>query len=381
VERQWALLSKEQLSQSPAEINAYLEALRNGALTKQLKRVRAIFIGHGEVGKTSLIRALHGEDVIEGKEAMTQGVAIRDAIDEQAGVFTRVTDYKDDDLTVHFWDFGGQVMAHATHQFFLRSKCLYVMVLAGRAERNPNEEAEYWLEHVRAFGDSAPVLLVGNKADVMPVALDLQTLKTKYPNIVEFHSISCTKAKGTHRKRFELFRDDFIARLQALGELADRFSPAQFKVLKTIEQQAAEEDFIKETGFDEICRSNGIAMQGPGGRDSLLDLFDKLGIVMHFARLNYLARLCTEPTLAYLWCLHADVFGQGEGHEGAAQRSRSRRSSEEGECDHREWARHVLSTRSMPHHCRRHDRLPCCLSSRQRRTGHSRAACARAARA
>jgi len=146
IERQWALLSKEQLSQSPAEINAYLKGLRDGALTKELKRVRAIFIGHGEAGKTSLIRALHGEDVIQGKEPMTQGIAIKDAaIDEAAGVFTSVTDYKDDDLTVHFWDFGGQVMAHATHQFFLRSKCLYVIVLAGRAERNPNEEAEYWL--------------------------------------------------------------------------------------------------------------------------------------------------------------------------------------------------------------------------------------------
>jgi GTPase SAR1 family protein len=137
-------------------------AARDGALTKELKRVRAIFIGHGEAGKTSLIRALHGEDVIQGKEPMTQGIAIKDAalstnkMEEEAGVFTSVTDYKDDDLTVHFWDFGGQVMAHATHQFFLRSKCLYVVVLAGRAERNPNEEAEYWLEHVRAFGDNAP---------------------------------------------------------------------------------------------------------------------------------------------------------------------------------------------------------------------------------
>ena len=71
-----------------------------------------------------------------------------------------------------------------------------MIVLAGRAERNPNEEAEYWLEHVRAFGDSAPVLLVGNKADVMPVNLDLRTLTEKYPNIVGFHSISCTQAKG-----------------------------------------------------------------------------------------------------------------------------------------------------------------------------------------
>ena len=71
----------------------------------------------------------------------------------------------------------------------------------GPRRAQSNEEAEYWLEHVRAFGDSAPVLLVGNKADVMPVNLDLRTLKYKYPNIVDFHSISCTQAKGAYRKR------------------------------------------------------------------------------------------------------------------------------------------------------------------------------------
>jgi signal recognition particle receptor subunit beta len=232
VEREWALISDSRLAQSPAEINAYLRGLREKALSKQLRRVRAIFIGHGGVGKTSLIRALHGEDVTAGMEAMTLGVAINDAIHERAGVFTRITDYKDDDLTIHFWDFGGQVMAHATHQFFLRSKCLYVIVLEGRSERNTNEEAEYWLEHVRAFGDSAPVLLVGNKADVMTVSLDLQTLKNKYPNIVDFYLICCTQAKGAYRRRFELFHDDFIAKLQALGKQSERFSPAQFKVLK-----------------------------------------------------------------------------------------------------------------------------------------------------
>jgi hypothetical protein len=98
IEGQWALLSKEQLSQSPAEINAYLKGFRDGALTKELKRVRAIFIGHGEVGKTSLIRALHGEDVIQGAESMTQGVAIKDAMEEEAGVFTSL-DFHGTELT------------------------------------------------------------------------------------------------------------------------------------------------------------------------------------------------------------------------------------------------------------------------------------------
>jgi putative ribosome biogenesis GTPase RsgA len=65
-------LTLEQLAQSPAEINAYLRSLRDGAAQKQLNRVRALFIGHGGVGKTSLINALHGEDVVEGREAMTK---------------------------------------------------------------------------------------------------------------------------------------------------------------------------------------------------------------------------------------------------------------------------------------------------------------------
>ena len=159
--------------------------------------MRAIFIGHGEVGKTSLINVLHGGDA-EPPDRTTKGVADHGSRStSRPASLSAWRTIKDDDLTVHFWDFGGQVMAHATHQFFLRSKCLYVIVLAGRAERNPNEEAEYWLEHVRAFGDSAPVLLVGNKADVMPVNLDLRTLKEKYPNIVDFYSISCTQAKGS----------------------------------------------------------------------------------------------------------------------------------------------------------------------------------------
>ena len=79
-----------------------------------------------------------------------------------------------------------------------------------------------------------------------------------------------------------MFREEFQARLNALGEQAERFSPAQFKALKTIEEQAAKDDLLPEEGFDEICEANGIAMEGPGGRDGLLDLFDKLGIVMHF---------------------------------------------------------------------------------------------------
>ena len=208
-----------------------------------------------------------------------------------------MTDYNEDDLTVHFWDFGGQVMAHATHQFFLRSKCLYVIVLASRAERNPNEEAEYWLEHVRAFGDSAPVLLVGNQADVMPVSLDLQTLKNKYPNIVNFHSLSCTQATGALTEASSSFSAMTSSpNCKSLAQRAERFSPAQFEAMKTIEIRAAKEDLQSRRQL--LMRFAGpTALQWKGRADAIAcsGIFDKLGIVMHFARLNYLADYVLNP--------------------------------------------------------------------------------------
>jgi C-terminal of Roc, COR, domain len=83
--------------------------------------------------------------------------------------------------------------------------------------------------------------------------------------------------------------------VKALSQNIQRFSPDQFKVLQTIEQNAAQDDFINEWRFDEICMANGLAMKGPGGRDSLLDIFDKLGIVMHFERLPFLTDYLLNP--------------------------------------------------------------------------------------
>ncbi len=124
--------------------------------------MRTIFIGNGDAGKTSLILALNNQEVSEGGTDMTPGIDISE------------WPVPDTDLTAHFWDFGGQVIAHATHQFFLRARCVYVLVLNARsADSNPNQQAEYWLEYIRAFGADAPVLLAGNKCDLVPVSLDV----------------------------------------------------------------------------------------------------------------------------------------------------------------------------------------------------------------
>ncbi len=169
-----------------------------------LNRVRAIFIGYGSAGKTSLIRCLHQEPVLEGLEPMTPGIDIR----EWCVPGTQIM--------AHFWDFGGQVIVHATHQLLLRAACVYVLVIEPRSEIAATEQAQYWLEHIKTYGGNAPVLIVGNKVDIVPVYLDLASLHNQYPNIVGFYPVSCLFAHSSEQAHFAAFQQALVTQLQML---------------------------------------------------------------------------------------------------------------------------------------------------------------------
>ena len=289
-------LPEEILSQSPEEINAYLKSLQSKSADIPLNRVRAIFIGFGAAGKTSLIRVLHGEPVVEGKEKMTAGIDIRDwPVPDTSGKGSDKTVDSAQNMTAHLWDFGGQVMAHATHQFFLRSRCLYVLVLDGRTEINANEQAEYWLEHIRAFGGDSPVLLVGNKADQAQVNMDMRYLREKYPNIVDFYPVSCIRCQGLYKAEFERFHRDFIDQLRIVGMHNILFSKPHFSVLQTLRKISPRQTFLPKNKYEELCREKGIQEKGELDRDWLLDLLDKLGVIIHFPDLPWLGSYLLNP--------------------------------------------------------------------------------------
>ncbi|WP_374086178.1 COR domain-containing protein [Methylomicrobium lacus] len=230
-----------------------------------------------------MIAALEGKSVVEGQGDMTPGIEIRELSIEGS------------DIKAHFWDFGGQVMAHATHQFFLRERCLYVVVLNARSEINSTEQAEYWLEHVKAFGKSAPVMLVGNKCDQADVQLDLSYLTEKYPNIVRFYPVSCTQAQTKQKAKFESFKQDFCDELAKVGTHQMQFTQAQFEVLEELRQYAPGKAFLKHREFEDICAKHSVSKEGPQNRTWLLDILDKLGVVIHFPQLPCLEDYVLNP--------------------------------------------------------------------------------------
>ncbi len=278
------MIPKEIKNQGVRAINTYLVTLVSKTAIQPLNQVRAIFIGHGAAGKTSLIRALHGEEVVQGKEKMTAGIAIRPWPVAETGI------------TAKLWDFGGQVMAHATHQFFLRERCLYVVVMEPRSEANANDEAEYWLQHIKAFGKNARVMLVANKADLKGVTLnlDLGSLREKYPNIIDFYRLSCTHYKNNYQSHFAIFRDDLIKHLKQVDTHQVYFTSAQFTVLKKIRERSPQRVFLPYAEFDALCQKHKIGQHGLSQAD-YLGLLDSLGEVIHFPALPRLDKFILNP--------------------------------------------------------------------------------------
>ncbi len=227
--------------------------------TQVLNEVKILVIGDGEAGKTSLVKRLFNE-AFDQSENPTHGINIRDWAVEADGR----------KLKAKIWDFGGQEMQHATHQFFFSKRCLYVLVLDGRRE----EEPEYWLHHIKAFGGGSPVLIVTNKQDIsQQCKLNNTNLQQKYPNIRRFFRTSCKDDTGIVQ-----FRKALIDKLVKVEMTAIRWPKNWLAVKQRMEKM--NEHYIKAEGYETICQEAGITEKA--SRETLLDFLHDLGVAVHF---------------------------------------------------------------------------------------------------
>ena len=136
-------------------------------------------MGRGGVGKTSLVNRLVRNE-FDPNSAKTEGIKITQWPVSVEGESVRL----------NVWDFGGQEIMHATHQFFLTERSLYLVVLSGR-EGSEDEDAEYWLKLAASFGAGSPVIVVLNKMDEHRFDVNRRVLQQKYPTIQKFVATDC----------------------------------------------------------------------------------------------------------------------------------------------------------------------------------------------
>jgi len=160
---------------SDAIINYLIEKQSQGIA--HLYEAKLLIIGEGGSGKTSLFRRLYQNDKPLPEEAdSTKGIDIhRHEFKLSNGRVFRL----------NVWDFGGQEIYHATHQFFLTKRSLYVLLDDTRKDHKTvqDKEFKYWLEVVDQLSDHSPVLIFQNEKGGRSKTIDEAGIKGHFSNV------------------------------------------------------------------------------------------------------------------------------------------------------------------------------------------------------
>lgn len=258
-----------------------------------LNEVKVLLVGDGGAGKTSIVKQLLKED-FNPNEPQTHGINIRDWKVEDG----------DKSINVHFWDFGGQEIMHATHQFFLSKRSLYILVLDGRKD----EKTEYWLKHIESFGGDSPVLVVFNKMDEHPgFDVNRRFLQKKYPSIRGFYPISCKKKRG-----IEDFTESLKMALNDVEIIETVWAKNWFNVKTQMENMT--ENFINYDEYEAMCVKENITEKS--AQDTLVDFLNDLGVILHFKDFELLDTHVLEPrwaTEAVYKIINSEKLAKGKG--------------------------------------------------------------------
>ena len=122
-------------------IEEYIEAEGQVETTRL---ARLIILGNGGAGKTSLVNKLcNPKKKLAMNENPTPRIQIRELMilpSEMADVENGEKDAREE-TALTIWDFGGQVIMHSTHSFFLSELSTYIIACNSRA----NEQPDAWL--------------------------------------------------------------------------------------------------------------------------------------------------------------------------------------------------------------------------------------------
>jgi len=257
---------------------AYLRSLEKNA--EPLYEAKLVLVGEGNVGKTTLLKALKGKQgaAPQEHEPTTHGVEIdihglRLPHPAQDGV----------EIQLNAWDFGGQDVYRVTHQFFFSQRSLYLLVWEPRRGVQQGQ-VEDWLNMIRLrVGDEARVIIVSThcKTGERIARIDQPVFKGQYGDmIVGFHEVDSlvpdpTTGEMTGIAELKKVIASEAAKLKQMGMPFNRdWKAARDELL------ALPEPRISFSTFSGVCAARGLS-----GIDTetLAHLMHDLGYIVHYA--------------------------------------------------------------------------------------------------
>jgi internalin A len=238
-----------------------------------LCEAKLIILGEPGAGKTSLARKIENPDYkLREGEKSTEGI---DVIGYQFDTAIRARDDGKEKILqrrfqVNIWDFGGQEIYHATHQFFLTRRSVYVLVCDDRKE---DTDFSYWLRVVEMLSDASPLLIVQNEKQDRTRDINAGSLRAQFPNLRDVIAVNLYDNRGL---------DDAIAfirkELESLPHVGVGLPATWKRVREALEQDPR--DYIGLEEYLEICQRNGFTLRKD--KLQLSGYLHDLGICLHF---------------------------------------------------------------------------------------------------
>lgn len=264
----------------PPEItNGGVSAIKNYWRQKReagidyLCEAKLLIIGEPGAGKTSLAKKIKSRAYqLRTEESSTEGIEI------SHWQFPAAIRIKEEDglrlleraFQVNLWDFGGQEIYHATHQFFLTRRSVYALVVDDRKE---DTDFNYWLQLIELLGGGSPLLIVQNEKQDRRRDVDLSELRARFTNLRDTYRVNLANNRGLDELTRALERE-----LEHLPHIGVALPATWRRVRGALEKDPR--NFIGLGEYLAICQKEGFVRLED--KLQLSGYLHDLGICLHF---------------------------------------------------------------------------------------------------
>jgi GTPase SAR1 family protein len=227
-----------------------------------LYEAKILIVGEPGAGKTSLAKKLMEPQYdLLLNEPSTEGI----------NVLKWEFVFDDKLLKVNIWDFGGQEIYHATHQFFLTKRSLYIVVADTRKE---DTDFNYWLNIVELLGGNSPLIIVKNEKQDRKRPINEKHLRGQFQNLKEILATNLADNRGL---------TNIITWIKyntgQLPHIGVPLPKSWIDIRSLLEKDRR--NYIELTEYISMCEQNGL--YEPEYQNQVLSYLHDLGVCLHFA--------------------------------------------------------------------------------------------------
>ncbi|MEI6331593.1 MAG: COR domain-containing protein [Pseudanabaena sp. ELA645] len=242
-----------------------------------LYEAKLLILGEAGAGKTTLaMKILDSHSQLEVDQDSTLGINVFQwNFPLQNGK----------EFRVNIWDFGGQEIYHAIHQFFLTKRSLYILVADTRKE---DTDFYHWLNTIELLSDNCPILIIKNEKQERKREINERQLRGEFTNLKETIATNFATNRG-----FPEIITTIKHYIQTLPHVGTKLPKKWVNVREALEHD--DRDYISLDEYLHICQDNGFTRK----EDSLQlsGYLHDLGVCLHFQEDELLMRtVILNPT-------------------------------------------------------------------------------------